>query len=565
MRLTVLEYGGEAPSPPLSMLFNAPGGTIGRGTDNHLVLPDDTRQISRLQAVLQVGEAGAQLKNLSPVCPIEINEKPLAQQEEHPLCAGDIVRIGAYLLRAETAAPAQPALAPPPAEPMAAFAEAEAAQSPPGADSLPTAPMSETPAPREPAGDTSAAPPPPERAALAEEIPAGGMDAAPACRADGEAAPAGQPEAQPERDEVPSSAAVPEAFWENLIAEFARHPAPEGLSPADEIQAPLAPGRTETTVAAEDTLAALNWIPVDPLALFDATPGEGPDALFDDSPSALAGPPAIPLDIRPTGPVIAPQANRVAELNGHFQAPRVGPRREGPPATGSGPSARPDDPPVDAPTTGDPAANGKAKTTKDAAGAFREGAGLEASHALGNEQLHCAGRLLASLLGGTMALLSSRTIIKREVKADLTLILERENNPLKLLPDANTVLKQMFGPPFPGFMAPEQAVDDAFHDLQAHQIGMLAGMRAALRQLLHKVSPALVEQQLGAPDWRERLLPGGRDSRAWAHYRNLHQAMLTAVEEDFHAVFGQAFLAAYDAEVELYRQQCRRTACHRNA
>ncbi|MFB8831853.1 FHA domain-containing protein [Azotobacter sp. CWF10] len=86
MRLTVLEYGGEAPSPPLSMLFNAPGGTIGRGTDNHLVLPDDTRQISRLQAVLQVGEAGAQLKNLSPVCPIEINEKPLAQQEEHP-CA----------------------------------------------------------------------------------------------------------------------------------------------------------------------------------------------------------------------------------------------------------------------------------------------------------------------------------------------------------------------------------------------------------------------------------------------------------------------------------------------
>lgn len=105
MRLTVLEYGGEAPSPPLSMLFSAPGGTIGRGADNHLVLPDDTRQISRLQAVLQVGEAGAQLKNLSPVCPIEINEKPLAQQEEHPLCAGDIVRIGAYLLRAETAAP----------------------------------------------------------------------------------------------------------------------------------------------------------------------------------------------------------------------------------------------------------------------------------------------------------------------------------------------------------------------------------------------------------------------------------------------------------------------------
>ena len=36
------------------------------------------------------------------------------------------------------------------------------------------------------------------------------------------------------------------------------------------------------------------------------------------------------------------------------------------------------------------------------------------------------------------------------------------------------------GVPTPGFRAPAKAMRDAFDDLRAHQLGVMAGMRAAL-------------------------------------------------------------------------------------
>ncbi|GAB3376377.1 type VI secretion system-associated FHA domain protein TagH [Azotobacter armeniacus] len=617
MRLTVFEYDGQAVSPPLSVLFSAPGATIGRGADNHLVLPDDTRQISRLQAAIYVSEAGVQLKNLSTVCPIGINEKMLLQQEDHPLLVGDTIRIGAYLLRAEAAdsPPAQRATTLPlpladasrPHSDMAlhqATAKVAPPMCPPTADSVPVSPlMAEAPA-------SHAQAPDPLDALLQSEavsqLPASGFmdlfdDTTPAAEIDSMpaapapphtvsivASPADQGREVAEHPTQPRIYAAPaeapsETFWENLVAEFAQPATPAALTPADEIQAPLAYEQTEVADATDqDALVALRDIPADPLALFDSHLCDSSNVLFNDSSSSLTDPLTPPLDVGLSEFVVAPQADRVAELRGHFQVPHASSRQEDPlgmnsppepsssmagelPVAGASPVSSTPLPQANTatvssarPSPTDPAwFDGAAK---DMPAAFQKGAGLELDHMLDAEQLHTAGRLLASMLGGTMALLSSRTIIKREVKADLTMILDRENNPLKLLPDANTVLKQMFGPPFPGFMSPEHAIDDAFHDLQAHQIGMLAGMRAALRQLLHKVSPSLVEQQLGAASWHERLVPRGRDSRAWVHYCSLHQTMVTAVEEDFHTVFGQAFLAAYDAEVELYRQQCRRSA-----
>ncbi|MBS2693712.1 hypothetical protein KFY51_27705, partial [Salmonella enterica subsp. enterica serovar 1,4,[5],12:i:-] len=96
------------------------------------------------------------------------------------------------------------------------------------------------------------------------------------------------------------------------------------------------------------------------------------------------------------------------------------------------------------------------------------------------QQIRQAGRLLSLFSQGTVALLSSRSILKRGVKAEMTMILDEANNPFKLLPSGKTVLMQMFGSQMPGFMPPEQAVRDALIDLQAHQLGMIAGIRAII-------------------------------------------------------------------------------------
>lgn len=103
MQLTVIEHAGEPVGTDgrNAVVFHAPGGTIGRDSDNHLVLRDDTRQISRLQALLQVADDACLLKNLSSVSTIEVNRVPIGYAQAQRLNMGDIIRIGPYLLRAE--------------------------------------------------------------------------------------------------------------------------------------------------------------------------------------------------------------------------------------------------------------------------------------------------------------------------------------------------------------------------------------------------------------------------------------------------------------------------------
>jgi FHA domain-containing protein len=54
-----------------------------------------------------------------------------------------------------------------------------------------------------------------------------------------------------------------------------------------------------------------------------------------------------------------------------------------------------------------------------------------------------------------------------------------------------------------------------------------------------------------------RYIPAWRKAQLWNAYSKLHRDTLLAVEDDFSAVFGSAFLAAYDAEVAQYRKSGR--------
>jgi FHA domain-containing protein len=493
MRLTILEHAGQPVSPPVSKDFSRPGATIGRGADNHLVLVDDTRQISRLQASVRIDDDGAYLANLSTVCPVEVNDAALTGDQFWRLRDGDKIRIGLYLLR---------------------VGDQQVAD----------------------AGDT----PVPPVADVKDAINIEPVNVV--------AAPVAAP-----------GPAADEAFWDNLVSDFAPAPSAKLFAAAAPVLAPLAvaPAAAPEVLLPDDALATLSNPSVDPLDFF-ANPGaESHSNLFADNASALPDTSTALLELVQqehaasapfdTGSLFGPA------IASHAQA-------EFAPSRFAADSASP---PVQTATR--PTSHDAAPPTPDAArmvAAFLDGAGFTPNEGtLTEAHFHQAGRLLSKLVGGSMNLLTSRTIIKREVKAELTMMLDKENNPLKLLPDARTVLKQMFGPPFPGFMTAERAVDDTFHDLQAHQMGMLAGMRAALNQLLRNFSPEVVDKQMGADVWYDRLMPKGRDGRAWVRYRALHQAAVTAVEEDFHTVFGQVFLSAYDAEVELYRVQRAQQEC----
>ncbi|HEX8614145.1 MAG TPA: type VI secretion system-associated FHA domain protein TagH [Telluria sp.] len=511
MRLTILEHAGQPVRPPVGKDFSRPGATIGRGADNHLVLVDETRQISRLQASVRIDDSGTYLANLSTVCPVEVNDAALTGDQFWRLQDGDQVRIGLYLLQVgeQRVADTGDVLAPPVAGVKDAISIERVNVAPPPAPA---------PAPAPPA----------------------------------------------------ATVATDDSFWDNLVSDFAPAPSAKLFAATAPVLAPLAVAQAAAPdmLLPDDALATLSNPSVDPLDFF-ANPGaESHSNLFADNASTLPDTSTALLELAQqehaasapfdTGSLFGRAIAGGAQADpapGRFAADIA----SSPVRTATRPmSYDPAPPPM-------PAAARPAPLTPDAASmvaAFLDGAGFTPNEGtLTEAHFHQAGRLLSKLVGGSMNLLTSRTIIKREVKAELTMMLDKENNPLKLLPDAKTVLKQMFGPPFSGFMTSERAVDDTFHDLQAHQMGMLAGMRAALNQLLRNFSPEVVDKQMGADVWYDRLMPKGRDGRAWVRYRALHQAAVTAVEEDFHTVFGQVFLSAYDAEVELYRAQRMQQAC----
>ncbi|WP_310319542.1 type VI secretion system-associated FHA domain protein TagH [Paraburkholderia terricola] len=460
MQLTVIEHAGQPIQRGTTAVFRPPGGTIGRNADNHLVLPDETRQISRLQALLQIEGERCVLRNLSSVLVVEVNSTPLSCADEHALKAGDAIRIGTYLLRAER-------------------------------DNV---------------------------------------------KADTSGAPASQ-----NRDD----------FWHTLESRFGGGTHPAAQPGARERTSPSASRGGGDAGQRAVAFDELRNVPSDPLDLFGPADSTG-DGLFEPSPSNLAQP-AAPLPQAP-GNLDHPSGARSAASDhaGEWtQTIRARPLVPDTPDTMRA---------VEQPgRSGD----GDAATRLDASAqpllmAFMRGAGLDtASDQWTTDQLHTAGQLLALFANGTVKLLSSRSILKREVKADMTMLLDRENNPLKLLPDGGAVLRQMFGLPFPGFMSPQGAVSDAFNDLHAHQIGMVAGMRAALTELLRRFAPERLEQRTPMQQWLDRYVPMRRKARLWDEYMKLHRDTLLAVEDDFSAVFGSAFLAAYDAEVTQYRNSCR--------
>jgi predicted component of type VI protein secretion system len=167
------------------------------------------------------------------------------------------------------------------------------------------------------------------------------------------------------------------------------------------------------------------------------------------------------------------------------------------------------------------------------------------------EQLELIGALLRSTVGGTLGLLASRTIAKRALGAGQTLPQMRQNNPLKFSPDVDTALARMLGPPQRGFLAPLAAVAAAFDDLRAHELAVLAGMRAALEAVLARFDPEELESRLASKGVWDNLMPVNRKARLWERYGEQHAELLREVEDDFDSLFGSVFVQAYEAQLAL--------------
>ncbi len=553
LTLVAVSLNEQPLSQPITAVFDERGGTIGRGDHNTMALPDPQRHISRLQAEVVAQGDVFLIRNVGAANPISVAGQALAHGDSATLSGAEPLRIGGYLLKAQlgVAAPAtalEPALpgarTPTPrptaapqrhaAAPSDVFADllgagAGTAGSNPFADLLgePSATPSATPSPI-PAAIPAATTPPSRRAASPPD-PFAGLLPPPAGVAAGSAALVSPGPAATSR--------LPDDF--------------------DPFAAP-APARAHTGAPPHAPPHSPPITQADPLADFGFASDAGQPSmdqffgLGSHAPSsASADPLANFLDHTPARQVEPAQHDHLPALNAAWSAPRVAP-----PVPPVPPAAAPSPP---SPPTA-PSASLAGPDAIALWNALLEGAGLPPAAqwptpGAPEAQMRELGRIVRSAMDGILQLIAVRASTKHELRAGVTVIQAQHNNPLKFSPDARAALEQLLAPPLRGFLDGPAAMDDAMHDLVGHAIGSVAGLRAAVEGMLDRFAPQALEAKLGAGSLLGNLLPMQRKARLWDLYLQHHAAIRDEAEEDFHTLFGKAFLAAYEQQIERLRRE----------
>lgn len=172
------------------------------------------------------------------------------------------------------------------------------------------------------------------------------------------------------------------------------------------------------------------------------------------------------------------------------------------------------------------------------------------------ENAELIGTMLRHAVQGTMDLLAARTITQREVRVGTALISEQSNNPLLYLPGVEAALVQLLTGQLPGFMPGTHAMPDAFADLLAHESGVMAGMRAALAEMLARLDPRQADASLhGASDVSAQIVASTVKARWWDSQTARFDQLLVATEDNFQEAWGRVFVDAYSHAAESTRTQ----------
>ena len=182
--------------------------------------------------------------------------------------------------------------------------------------------------------------------------------------------------------------------------------------------------------------------------------------------------------------------------------------------------------------------------------ALIEAAGLTATELERSPELvQKAGGLLKRLVSGLLVMVEARARAKAQMGAEMTGLQLEGNNPLKFARSPEQALAQLLMEPQAGFMAADKAVEDAFIDLQSHQVATLKAIPGSLRATLDRFSPGSIRRRAENVGILARILPGMRDAALWRNYEREFALVKKESDEAFMAVFAKEFRKAYERQL----------------
>jgi type VI secretion system FHA domain protein len=143
-------------------------------------------------------------------------------------------------------------------------------------------------------------------------------------------------------------------------------------------------------------------------------------------------------------------------------------------------------------------------------------------------------------------MVEARARAKAQLGAETTAFNPAGNNPIKFARTPEEALAMLLNAPQRGFMDAERAIEDAFVDLQSHQMATLRAMQGALKATLDRFSPTAIRGRAESGGLLERILPGARDAALWQAYEKEFGGVAQGSDEAFMDVFAKEFRRAYN-------------------
>ncbi|MDH3326239.1 MAG: type VI secretion system-associated FHA domain protein TagH [Gammaproteobacteria bacterium] len=185
--------------------------------------------------------------------------------------------------------------------------------------------------------------------------------------------------------------------------------------------------------------------------------------------------------------------------------------------------------------------------------AFIKGAGLDPSQVKTDnpaELLLKLGQLTRISTEGLMMALRARSTIKSSFRVNKTIIAPIENNPLKFSVTSEDALNIIFADEKTGYMSATEAFSEGFKDLQTHQMAMMAGMQAIIKEITEQFSPQKLERNFEHQKTSgNSFMPGNKKAKNWELYEIFYKKMTETLQDDFQNVYGEEFARAYENQI----------------
>jgi type VI secretion system FHA domain protein len=159
------------------------------------------------------------------------------------------------------------------------------------------------------------------------------------------------------------------------------------------------------------------------------------------------------------------------------------------------------------------------------------------------------GSLLAIVVQGMLDVLKARADIKSSFRVPVTSMRPVENNPLKFSANAAQALQNLLAPRNQAYLGPVEAFDEGFEDIKAHQMAMMAGMRAAFDSMLKRFDPEELGERFEKRLKRAALINIAGKGRYWDLYRDLYEEWTQDADLNFQRLFGEKFAQAYEEQM----------------